>query len=230
MAIKAEILQSILSEGDKAKAIPGKPHVYTPEEYNKVMAKKRALGLINDGQSDGYYHSRVEEGEVEFDEFGNLKKIGRTQPKMLDLNRYCANRYSIDRISVAQTKTRGLEAGTYLVCVFGEAIVRAINATTELPATVKAFRFKRNVVKSNITQEMYDQMTPEDQATCKVGDEFETVIWDYVKSEFVPKEDVYKMTKKLSNLGALELIQKVEEARADSSMENVDGDELDGIL
>lgn len=51
MAIKAEILQQILSDADTAQTVPGMKNVYTPEEYNKVMAKKRALGLINDGQT-----------------------------------------------------------------------------------------------------------------------------------------------------------------------------------
>lgn len=219
MAIKAEILQQILSDADTAQTVPGMKNVYTPEEYNKVMAKKRALGLINDGQTDGYYQSRVEEGEVEFDEFGNLKKIGRTQPKMIDLNRYCANRYKVEKKGQA----------TYIICVFGEAIVNAINATTELPPSVKAFRFKRKVVNSTITQEMIDQMSEEDKAKAEVGQGFSTVVWEYERSEFIQRDEVYKMTKKLENYSALELMRQVEAARVDSGDSNVDGDTLDAI-
>lgn len=219
MAIKAEILQQILSDADTAQSVPGMKNVYTPEEYNKVMSKKRALGLINDGQSDGYYQARVEEGEVEFDEFGNLKKIGRTQPAMIDLNRYCANRYKVEKKGQA----------TYIICVFGEAIVNAINATTELPPSVKAFRFKRKVVNSTITQEMIDQMSEEDKAEAKVGQGFSTVVWEYKRSEFIQRDEVYKMTKKLENYSALELMRQVETARADSGDSNVDGDTLDAI-
>lgn len=219
MAIKAEILQQILSDADTAQTVPGMKNVYTPEEYNKVMAKKRALGLVNDGQTDGYYQSRVEEGEVEFDEFGNLKKIGRTQPKMIDLNRYCANRYKVEKKGQA----------TYIICVFGEAIVNAINATTELPPSVKAFRFKRKVVNSTITQEMTDQMSEEDKAKAEVGQGFSTVVWEYERSEFIQRDEVYKMTKKLENYSALELMRQVEAARVDSGDSSVDGDTLDAI-
>lgn len=231
MAFKPEILQQILSDAGEAekRPVPGMKNVYTPEDYNLVMAKKRAMGMLDDGQSDGYYHSRVEEGEVEFDEMGRLKKIGRTQPKMIDLNRYCANRYLIDRVTVAQTKTKGLDAGTYIVCVFGEAIVNAINATTELPASVKAFRFRKTTVEGEVTQEMIDQMTEEDKATAKIGDKFTTTYWKYEKSEFLPKEEVYKMTKRLSNMAALELMHQIQDARVDSGDNNVDGDELDAI-
>lgn len=221
MAIKAEILQQILSDASVAEEnhVPGMENVYTPEEYNKVMAKKRALGLINDGQADGYYHSRVEEGEVEFDEFGNLKKIGRTQPRMIDLNRYCANRYMVEKKGQA----------TYIVCVFGEAIVNAINSTQELPPSVKGFRFKKELVNGKVTQEMLDAMSDEDKATTKVGDGFTAVKWNYERSVFIKREDVYKMTKKLANMAALELMQQIQLARVDSGDNNVDGDELDAI-
>lgn len=221
MAFKAEVLQSILSDAAEAEknTVPNMKHVYTPEEYNKVMAKKRAMGLLEDGQSDGYYHSRVAEGEVEFDEFGNLKKIGRTQPKMLDLNRYCANRYKVEKKGTA----------AWIICVFGEAIVNAINATTELPPTIKAFRFKKTIVEGEVTEEMLESMTEEDRANSKVGDKFNTVVWKYERSEFLPKEDVYKMTKRLSNMAALELMQQVQEARVNSGDNNVEGDDLDAI-
>lgn len=221
MAIKAEILQQILSDADTAQEVPGMKNVYTPEEYNKVMAKKRALGLINDGQNDGYYHARIGEGEVEFDEFGNLKKIGRTQPAMLDLNRYCANRYKVEKKGQA----------AWIICVFGEAIVNAINATTELPPSVKAFKFKREIVTGTITQEMFDAMSDEDKADPEnaVGKGFSAKVWKYERSIFIERDEVYKMTNKLNNMDALTLIQQVREMSVNSADGNVDGDSLDDI-
>lgn len=118
---------------------------------------------------------------------------------------------------------------TYIICVFGEAIVNAINATTELPPSVKAFRFKRKVVNSTITQEMIDQMSEEDKAKAEVGQGFSTVVWEYERSEFIQRDEVYKMTKKLENYSALELMRQVEAARVDSGDSNVDGDTLDAI-
>lgn len=203
MAIKAETLQRILSDADSAQEVPNMKNTYAPEEYQKVMAKKNALGLINDGQNNGYYQPNIDEGSVEFDEFGNLRALGRTQPVLLDVNRYTANRYKVERVTGVTTKTKGVPVGTYIIAVFGEGIVSAINSTNELPPSIKAFRFVRK-------------------------EEGETVKWEYVKSEFVPRDEVYKMTKKLAPDSALELIQQVTTV-ANSSDDNVDGDSLDDI-
>lgn len=181
MAIKAEILQNILADSDKAKPIEGMENAYTPEDYNKVMAKNRAMGLINDGESDRYV-PHTPEGAIEFDAFGRLRKIARTAPKMIDLTRYTQNRYMVERIGVPKEGEKAERpAGTYIVMVLGEPIVKAITAMNELPKTVRAYRF---------------QLVKDD--------------WQYVGSEFIEDTTAYKMTKTLKPSDALKLMQKVQ--------------------
>lgn len=181
MAIKAEILQKILADSDEAKPIEGMDNAYTPEDYNKVMAKNRAMGLINDGESDRYV-PHTPEGAIEFDAFGRLRKIARTAPKMIDLSRYTQNRYMVERIGVPKEGEKAERpAGTYIVMVLGEPIVKAISAMNELPKTVRAYRF---------------QYVKED--------------WNYVGSEFIEDSVAYKMTKTLKPSDALKLMQKVQ--------------------
>lgn len=181
MAIKAEILQNILADSDKAKPIEGMENAYTPEDYNKVMAKNRAMGLINDGESDRYV-PHTPEGAIEFDAFGRLRKIARTAPKMIDLARYTQNRYMVERVGVPKEGEKAERpAGTYIVMVLGEPIVKAITAMNELPKTVRAYRFQL------------------------VKDE-----WQYIGSEFIEDAVAYKMTKTLKPSDALKLMQKVQ--------------------
>lgn len=181
MAIKAEILQKILADSDKAKPIDGMENAYTPEDYNKVMAKNRAMGLINDGESDRYV-PHTPEGSIEFDAFGRLRKIARTAPKMIDLSRYTQNRYMVEKVGVAKEGEKAdRPAGTYIIMVLGEPIVRAITAMNELPKTVRAYRFR--LVKEE---------------------------WQYVGSEFIEDSVAYKMTKTLKPSDALKLMQKVQ--------------------
>lgn len=234
MGIKPEILQQILSDADGAHAVKGMKHTYTPEEYNKLMAKNRAMGLINDNAADGLYSANIREGDVEFDANGNLRKIKRNAPMMLDLNRYTANRYFVDKVGVpGKGERKTLEVGTYIVVVFGEAIVNAINANTELPRTVKAFRFYR--AKSTVKEE-----TPvfNDDGTQKVDENgnpvfeeksYEKVEWKYVRSEFIKNEVVYTMTGHLKVDDALKLIQQVEELSVNSADDHFDGESLDDI-
>lgn len=217
MAIKPEILQNILSDATTATSVEGMKNAYTPEEYNKLMAKNRAMGLINDTSAGGLYEAPVNEGDVEFDMNGNLRKIKRNAPKLIDLNRYTANRYFVDKVGIpGKGEHQTLKPGTYIVAVFGEAIVSAINANHELPRTVKAFRFYRNEEK---TTEVVD------------GKEVETksVKWDYIRSEFIKNELVYSMTGKLRVSDALKLIQQVEELSVNSADDNFDGESLDDI-
>lgn len=182
MAIKAEILQKILADSDKAKSIKGMENAYTPEDYNKVMAKARAMGLINDGETDRYT-PHTPEGAIEFDAFGRLRKIARTAPKMIDLSRYTQNRYMVETVGVpAEGEKAERPAGTYIVMVLGEPIVKAITAMNELPKTVRAFRF-----------------------VLKKGD------WAYVGSEFIEDSVAYKMTRTLKPTDALELMQKIKD-------------------
>lgn len=198
MAIKAEILQKILADSDKANTIEGMENAYTPEDYNKVMAKARAMGLINDGESDRYT-PHTPEGAIEFDAFGRLRKIARTAPKMIDLNRYTQNRYMVEKVGVAKEGEKAERpAGTYIVMVLGEPIVRAITAMNELPKTVRAYRFRL------------------------VKDE-----WQYVGSEFIEDSVAYKMTKTLKPTDALSLMRKVKDF--DNTNDNELGDSLDDI-
>lgn len=198
MAIKAEILQNILADSDKAKSIEGMENTYTPEDYNKVMAKNRAMGLINDGESDRYT-PHTPEGAIEFDAFGRLRKIARTAPKMIDLNRYTQNRYMIETVGIPKEGEKSERpAGTYIVLVLGEPIVRAITAMNELPKTVRAYRFKHT----------------------KEG-------WDFVGAEFIEDSVAYKMTRTLKPTDALKLMQKIQ--AFNNTNDNEVGDSLDDI-
>lgn len=198
MAIKAEILQKILADSEEAKSIEGMDNAYTPEDYNKVMAKNRAMGLINDGETDRYV-PHTPEGAIEFDAFGRLRKIARTAPKMIDLNRYTQNRYFVEKVGVPKEGEKTERpAGTYIVMVLGEPIVRAITAMNELPKTVRAYRFR--FVKDD---------------------------WEYVGSEFIEDSVAYKMTKTLKPSDALKLMQKVQSFN--NTNDNEIGDSLDDI-
>lgn len=199
MAVKAEILQKILADSDKAQPIDGMGgSSYTPEDYNKVMAKNRAIGLINDGETDRYT-PHTPEGAIEFDAFGRLRKIARTAPKMIDLNRYTQNRYMIERVGVPKEGEKSERpAGTYIILVLGEPIVKAITAMNELPKTVRAFRFQF------------------------IKDE-----WVFVGSEFIEDSVAYKMTKTLKPSDALKLMQKIQ--HFENTNDNEVGDSLDDI-
>ena len=200
MAIKADILQSIFADAESAKPIEGMPNTYTPVDYNKLMAKNRAMGLMQDGQSaDGRYHSNIPEGAVEFDMNGNLRKIGRTAPKMIDLSRYTTNRYMVEKVGIpANGEKAERKPGTYIILVLGEPIVKAITAMNELPKTVKAFRFVRE------------------------KDE-----WNYVGAEFIEDTVAYKMKGVLKPTDALRLMHKVQDF--DNRSGNEFGDSLDDI-
>lgn len=231
MAIKPEILQQILADGDAAKPLPNMPNTYTPEEYNKVMAKKRAVNLVNDGMRAGdVYRPNIPEGAVEFDENGNLKKFGRSTPMMIDLNRYTANRYMVQKVIPANAKKQGLKAGTYIIVVFGEGIIEGINnSDVEMKGTIKAHRYIRTVEKSTITEEMFQQLPAEEQATTKVGDEFEYVAWNYVKSEFIKASEVYNMTGKINPEEALGLLQQLDQTNRSNAVDTAVGDSLSDI-
>lgn len=231
MAIKPEILQQILADGDAAKPLPNMPHTYTPEEYNKVMAKKRAINLVNDGMRGGdVYRPTIPEGAVEFDEHGRLKKINRSAPMMIDLNRYTANRYAVQKVIPANAKKQGLKAGTYILVVFGESIIQGINnSDVEMKGTIKAHRYLRTTHEGTITEEMIEQMADEEKANVKVGDPFSYTSWDYIKSEFIPAKQVYDMTGKINPEEALLLLQQLDQNNLSNATEAAVGDSLDDI-
>lgn len=233
MAIKPEILQAILSDAGTAQTVKNMKHSYTPEEYNKIMAKNRAMGLINDTSNGGLYEANIKEGDVEFDTNGNLRKIKRTAPMLLDINRYTANRYMVQKVSIADTKKVGVkDAGTYILCVFGEHIVQAISADNELPRTVKAFRFKRETVeKTELVPVLDEEGNPvlDEQGNPKSEEKKEkTTSWVYVRSEFIESKIVYTMTGHLNADSALALIQQVEES-SNSMDDRLEGDDLNDI-
>lgn len=233
MAIKPEILQSILSDADTAKSVKNMKHSYSPEEYNKLMARNRAMGLINDTSNGGMYEANIKEGDVEFDMNGNLRKIKRTQPMLLDLNRYTANRYMVEKVGLpAKGERRILTPGTYILCVFGEAIVQAISANNELPKTVKAFRFFKDTETTITNIPVADEQgnpVLDENGQPKTEEKKETkTVWKYVRSEFIKNELVYTMTGHLNIDAALSLIQQVEEL-ADSADDRLEGDSLDDI-
>lgn len=231
MAIKPEILQQILADGDAAKHLPNMPNTYTPEEYNKVMAKKRAVNLVNDGMHSGEnYRPNISEGAVEFDENGNLKKFNRTAPMMIDLNRYTANRYKVQKVAPMNAKKQGLAPGTYILVVFGEAIINGINnSDVEMKGTIKAHRYIRTTHEGTITEEMIEQMPEEEKADMKVGDPFNYTSWDYVKSEFIKASEVYDMTGKINPDEALLLLQQLDKNNRSNATEGAVGDSLDDI-
>lgn len=214
--IKAEVLQKILSDSEEAKHISGIDYAYTPEDYNKVRAKNLAMGLINDGESDRYV-PHTGEGAIEFDQFGRLKKIARTAPKMLDLNRYTQNRYYLESISIPKDGSKmERPAGRYIVMVLGEPIVKAITAMNELPKTVRAYRFRFG-----------RDVRPHGSRGESDGSEAEKEDWHYVGAEFIEDTVAYKMTKTLKPADALKLMQKI--ARAVNSDSSEFGDSLDDL-
>lgn len=236
--IKAEVLAGILSDAGTAKPIEGKPNVYSPEEYNKIAAKNRAMGLVQDSE---YLESHIKPGSVEFDANHNLKKIGRNEPKMLDLATYTANRYMVEKVAAMNAKKLGKEAGTYIVMVLGNAIVTAINNTQELPPTVKAYRFKR------VEKEIF--VNPEGQVSAPVEvslDDIEkdttaieeqsaglekkiVVEWKFVGAEFIKDEVAYKMVNQLDPESVLKLRAQIDDNPNPRVSDNVYGDSLDDI-
>lgn len=237
--IKAEVLADILADAQTAKNIEGKPNIYSPEEYNKLAARERAMGLVGDEE---YLVSHIEPGAVEFDANHNLKKIGRNTPKMLDLSAYTANRYMVEKILPVNAKKQGRDAGTYIIMVLGNAIVTAINNTQELPPTVKAYRFKRveKEVFVNVDGERakpvevslddIENTNVEEKAEEAANLEKKTIVeWDYCGAEFIKAEEAYKMVNQLDPDSVLKLRAKIDDNPNPRMGDQVYGDSLDEI-
>lgn len=240
--IKAEILAEILADSQTAKSIEGKPNIYSPEEYNKIAAKNRAMGLV--GNQTDYLESHIPEGSVEFDANHNLKKIGRNTPKMLDLSAYTANRYMVEKVAPMNAKKVGKEAGTYIVMVLGNAIVSAINNTQELPPTVKAYRFIRREKEvfvsadtgeaAKLKEVSLDDIEADAEADKAAEEtpelEKKTIVsWEYVGAEFIKDEVAYKMVNQLDPDSVLKLRAQIEDNPNPRTGDNVYGDSLDDI-
>lgn len=201
--LKAEVLASILDDSKNAKNIPGMPNVYTPDEYNKKMAEHRAMGLMEG--NDGYLHGVPKTGAIEIDErTGNLKKINRTKPAMLDINIYTANRYVVERTTetVKEKNKKGEEVekevtNVDILVVIGHALVNGIQNMTEIPKSVKAYRFHKDGKQ-----------------------------WVYKGAELVSDKQAYEMRSQLNPYDALTLMSLIRESDLTS---NVQGDKLNDI-
>ena len=240
--IKAEVLAEILADAGTARSIEGKPNIYSPEEYNKIAAKNRAMGLV--GNQNDYLESHIEEGSVEWDANKNLKRIARTAPKMLDLSAYTANRYMVEKIAPMNAKKAGKEAGTYIIMVLGNAIVSAINNTQELPPTVKAYRFIRREHEVFVSAETGELAKPKEVSLDDIAQdqnaevaaeetpelEKKTVVrWEYVGAEFIKDEMAYKMVNQLDPDSVIKLRAQIEDNPNPRVGDNVFGDNLDDI-
>lgn len=201
--LKAEVLASILDDSKNAKNIPGMNNVYTPEEYNKKMAEQRALGLMEG--NDGYLHGVPKTGAIEIDKAtGNLRKINRNKPAMLDINIYTANRYAIERTTetVTEKNRKGEEVekevtNIDILVVIGHAIVNGIQNMTEIPKSVKAYRFHKDGKR-----------------------------WIYKGAELVSDKQAYEMRSQLNPYDALSLMSLINESALTA---NVRGDKLNDI-
>lgn len=201
--IKAEVLASILDDSKNAKNIPGMANVYTPEEYNKKMAEQRAMGLLEG--NDGYLHGDPKPGAIEFDKMtGNLRKINRNKPAMLDINVYTANRYAVEKTTetVKEKNKKGEEVekevtNIDILVILGHAIVNGIQNMTEIPKSVKAYRFHKDGKN-----------------------------WEYKGAELVSDKQAYEMRNVLNPYDVLSLMGKIRESDLTS---NVSGDKLNDI-
>lgn len=189
---KATMLANILNGAADVKPIPGMKDIYTPDQYQKMMDANMVEAQLD--SVDGYLRSKTEEGAVEFDErTGRLRKINRNAPRMLDLNIYAANRYMLekeeheepvlDKEGKETGKTKKIVDKFDLVLVTGLATVRAIDNKTELPKSVRAYRFSRK--NSHL---------------------------EYVKTELIPDKVAYEMVNTLTPLDCLRLMQQIAES------------------
>lgn len=204
---KATMLANILNEASDVKPIQGMKDTYTPDQYEKLMQANLVEAQLE--SADGYLRSNIEEGAVEFDErTGNLRKINRNAPRMLDLNIYAANRYMLEKESHEEPvldkegketgKTRTIYDKFDLVLVLGLATVRAIDNKTELPKSVRAYRFRR-------TDKHFE----------------------YVKTELIADKVAYEMVSTLTPLDCLRLMQQINDSDVQSK---AGGDTLNDIL
>lgn len=245
---KADVYSKIFNDARSAVPVKGKKNTYDPENYNKVRAQTLLIGQMEEGE---YLESKIEPGAVEYDSRGNLKRIGRNRPAMLDLNFYTRNRYEIEKKRVAIPGSKGkFENETYLLVVMGNAIVRALDDTAELPQTIKVFRFKR---ESKMVTE-YEQPTvqvnedkpvslddldatekaeqTEQAETINVepgakGVTREVVEWVYMGAERMDSKRVAQMKKSLNVDAMLQLREAIEVSEL--ATETVKGDSLDDL-
>lgn len=223
---KSEALSRILNDAKDAKPIDDnkRKNIYEPDEYNKKRAEILALDQISKSE---YLEPKLAVGAIEFDNNGNLKEIGRNRPAMLDLAFYTRNRYEVERVIPANVKKQGLAAGTYILLVLGNPIVKAITDTTELPKNVKAYRFKREEVEGVATETQTGVDEDGKEYTIQAGEKTKVYVWKYVGAELILSDRVYKMTRQLAPRDVMMLMDQIEGGI--NGGENVGGDSLDDI-
>lgn len=170
MSMKAEVMTKILNDAKEAKPIEALgQNTYDPTNYNKVRGEQIMMANLQDAQN-GFYTPTYMPGDVEFDDFGRLKKIGRTMPKMIDEKVYTANKFKLIETPIEGKKGKDGEekVSKEILVVFGQAIVRAIEHTNELPPQVKAFRFRKRGFG-----------------------------WEFIKAEFISENEVRTFTQSL---------------------------------
>lgn len=225
--IKAEVLASILADAKTAKELPGRKNVYSPENYNKLATQSRAMGLMNDGE---YLEPKIKPGSFEWDhERHCLKKIARNEPKLLDLNQYCANRYMLEKNTVASGKDK---AGTYIVLIRGMAAVQMLENSSDLTATVIAYRFKKVNQEIEAPKDLVEQAGVDEngQPLVQEGEKVSFVDWEYQGTEVMAVTEARnKLVRKLNNEAAFELFQKIDNNPNPRYKGGVEGDSLDDL-
>lgn len=201
MSMKAEVMAKILNDAKEAKPIEalGK-NTYDPTNYNKVRGEQIMMANLQDAQNE-FYTPTYLPGDVEFDKFGRLKKIGRSMPKMIDERIYSANKFKLYEIPVAGKKNKEGEEKTLkeILVVFGRAIVLAIEQTNELPPQVKAFRFRKKGFG-----------------------------WDFIGAEFIPEDEARTFTDSLDPASFYKL-QAAMNKKAEESAGKAEGVSLNDI-
>lgn len=201
MSMKAEVIAKIIQDAKEAKPIESLGNnTYDPENYNKVRGQQIMMANLQDAQND-FYTPTFLPGDVEFDNQGRLKKIGRNMPKLIDERIYTANKFKIYEVKGA-TKKKDEEDKTIkeILVVFGAAIVNAIEKTNDLPPQVKAFRFR------------------------KVG-----FGWDYKGAEFIKDEEVRTFTQSLDPASFYKLQASMNKKLEERAVKNVGGVSLNDL-
>lgn len=200
MSMKAEVMTKILNDAKEAKSIKELgPNTYDPANYNKVRGEQIMMANLQDAQN-GFYTPTYMPGDVEFDNLGRLKKIGRTAPKMIDEKVYSANKFKLYEIE-EEVKGKKDETKTIkeILVVFGQAIVNAIEKTNELPPQVKAFRFRKR-----------------------------GFAWDFLGAEFISEQEVRTFTGTLDPASFYKLQQAMNK-RAEETAGQAEGTSLNDL-
>lgn len=200
MSMKAEVMTKILNDAKEAKPIQELgPNTYDPTNYNKVRGEQIMMANLQDAQN-GFYTPTYMPGDVEFDNLGRLKKIGRTAPKMIDEKVYSANKFKLYEIE-EEVKGKKEETKTVkeILVVFGQAIVNAIEKTNELPPQVKAFRFRKR-----------------------------GFAWDFLGAEFISEQEVRTFTGTLDPASFYKLQQAMNK-RAEETAGQAEGTSLNDL-